>query len=121
MIFKAGRKLQEDYNIGDEVWAIYVERCSGKSGRMHNKAPMFGKFCGYSDTDTQIRDFVPYKVKRGKVTDELDTNKKIWIGKLIFSDTYEEAVEEYNRLLQEEIDFLENKAESLKKCIITLD
>ena len=44
MIFKAGRKLQEDYNIGDEVWAIYVERCSGKSGRMHNKAPMFGKF-----------------------------------------------------------------------------
>lgn len=121
MIYKNGSAFVNKYSVGDNVWAIYVDRCGGKSGRMHNKAPMFGKLIGYSETSTQFSYFAPYKVKRGKLTDELDTKKKIWVGKLMFSDTYEEAAEEYNRLIQEEIDFHENKVESLKKCLITLE
>lgn len=120
MIFKAGKTLDTNYNINDEIWAIYVDRCSGKSGRMHNKPPMLGKLIGYSEESTHFSFFAPYKVKKGNITDELDIKKKIWIGKLVYADTYEEAVAEYNRLIQEEIDFHENKVEALKKCIINL-
>lgn len=113
--------MTDNYKVGDNVWAIYVDRCSGKSGRIHNRPPMLGKLIGHNEESTQLYWFVPYKVKRGKVTDELDLKKKIWVGKLYFADTYAEAAVEYNKFIESEISFHESKLESLKKCIISID
>lgn len=121
MIYRFDRELIKNFNINDEVWAIYVDRCSGKSGRIHNKPPMLGKLIGYSEDSKDFYWFVPYKVRNGQTTNELDIKSKIWIGKLTFSDTYEELVVEYNKFINYEIEFHEKKLESLRKCIITLN
>lgn len=118
MIYELNKTFHEKFKVGSTIWAFQFDRCGGKSGRLHNKAPMFGVLTGYNEKDTLIRNFVPYKMRNGKPTDELNTNKSIWVGKLLFADTYEEAVEQYNKLIQEEIDFYENKLEILRKCII---
>ena len=118
MIYKVSNDFHKKFKIGDDIWAFQFERCGGKTGKMHNKVPMYGKLVGYSDKDMQIRNFVPYKLKNGKPTNELSTTKSTWGGKLLFADTYEEAVEHYNKLLLDEIEFHKSKIELLEGCII---
>lgn len=111
-------KFFRDAEVGKEVWAFWFDRCSGKSGRIHNKAPMLGVLTGSDFCPNSIRYFVPYKIKGKEVTKELDTKKILSAHLLTYADTYEEAVEKYNKLIQEEIDFHENKLKALRKCII---
>lgn len=119
MIYGYEVGIHAKHNIGDDVYAFQFERCSGKSGRLHNKAPMLGKLDGeiiYGKT--RIKEFIPYKVIRGKVTDELDTNKKINAFGLTFADTYDEAVKAYNEKVEAEIEFHKQKISALEKFIV---
>ena len=122
MIYESAHDLNseslDDIAIGTEVWAFWFERFSGRSGRIHNKAPMLGVLTGSDFCPNYIKYFVPYKIKGKEITKELDTKKKLSAHQLTYAETYEEAVEHYNKLIQEEIDFLENKLKALRKCII---
>ncbi len=119
MIYKCGTELYNKHKVGDEIYAFQFERCSGKSGRLHNKAPMLGKIDGeVTGSIVRIRWFIPYKVVRGKVTSELDTNKKINALGLTFADTYDEAAQAYNNRIETEIEFHKHKISTLEKLII---
>lgn len=125
MIYESTHDLNSGYldniEVGKEVWAFWFERFGGRSGRIHNKAPMLGVLTGSDFCPNYIKYFVPYKIKGKEVTKELDTKKKLSAHQLTYADNYEEAVEHYNKLIQEEIDFLENKLKALRKCIIEED
>lgn len=122
MIYKYTKDLKSKFNndtTSIELWAFRFERCSGKSGRVHNKVPMLGELygeivCG----NLKLKKFIPYKVVRGEITDELDISKKLSVLGLTFADTYDEAMEAYSEKVEAEIEFHKQKIAALEKFII---
>lgn len=114
------------HKVGDKVWVYAFNRMGGKHGRIHSIAPQLGLVVGYHGAEGLGQDLgslsfnkiVLYKKKNGRYTDELSSNSTNLLQAKI-ADTYEEAVEKYNKLVREEADFYKKKYEQVKGYLIT--
>ena len=118
MLYRVDMNFHDKFKVGTKIWAYQFDRCGGKSGRLHNKPPILGMLVGNNEQDISIKNFVPFKVKNGKITEELDIKKSTWIGNLLYADNYKEAIEDYNKLILTEIKFYEDKIDLLKTFIM---
>lgn len=113
------------HKVGDKVWVYAFNRMGGKSGHFHNIKPAYGLVIGYHGLQGLEQDFgnesfnnvVLYKTKKSKITDEL-SSKTLSILQIKFADSYEEAVEKYNKLVNKEADFYREKLEQVNSYLI---
>lgn len=114
------------HKVGDKVWVYEFYRLSGKEGHFHNIKPSYGIIIGSHGIDGLEHDIrsdrcwniALYKTKKGEPTDEL-SNKQLGMLKIRIADSYEEAVEEYNKLVNKEADFYRSKLEQVESYLIT--
>lgn len=116
---------KQNISVGTEMWVFRFERCSGKSYRIHCLKPSFGlittptKRLYIPNVKNQPEKiFVPYKLKNGMTTGKI--GKPIGIDGLAYSDNYNEAASEFNRLVTEEMDTHILKCRALAKMIISI-
>lgn len=113
------------HKVGDKVWVYAFNRMGGKTGRIHSITPQLGLIVGYHGIEGLEQDLgnlsfnkiVLYKKKNGRHTSELSSNSTNLLQAKIAS-TYEEAVEEYNKLVKEEADFYRQKYEQVRGYLI---
>lgn len=113
------------HKVGDKVWVYEFHRLSGHEGHFHNIKPSYGIIVGSHGINGIEQDIgsdrcwnvALYKIKKGKPTDEL-SSKQLGILKVRFADSYEEAVAEYNKLVNKEVDFYRNKLEQVESYLI---
>lgn len=113
------------HKVGDKVWVYEFYRLSGHEGHFHNVKPQLGLIVGAGGLKDIVKDsgsdslkkVVLYKLKKGAPTDEL-SKKSLGMLKIRLADSYEEAVEEYNKLVNKEADFYREKLEQVESYII---
>lgn len=113
------------HKVGDKVWVYEFHRLGGKEGHFHNVKPQKGLIAGVlglSKIDKEIGNdkfakVVIYKIKKGETTDEL-SSKSYDLLQVRLADSYEEAVTEYNKLINKEADFYRNKLEQVESYLI---
>ena len=113
------------HKVGDKIWVYEFYRLSGHEGRFHNVKPQLCLLVGLkglSRVNEEIgsnilRRVIIYKIKKGKYTDEL-SSKELDLLKVRIADSYEEAVEEYNKLVQKEADFYKSKLKQVESYLI---
>lgn len=113
------------HKVGDKVWVYEFYRLNGHTGKFHNIKPQLGLIIGLHGLnglqqdigDERLKKVVLYKVKKGKITEELST-KEYDILKVKLADSYKEAVEEYNKLVNNELDFYREKLEQVEGYLI---
>lgn len=113
------------HKVGDKVWVYDFHRLSGHEGYFHNVKPSYGIITGSHGIDGIEHDIgsdncwniVLYKTKKGEVTDEL-SSKQLSVLKVRITDSYEEAVTEYNRLVNTEAGFYRYKLEQVESYLI---
>ena len=111
--------------VGDKVWVYDFHRLNGHEGHFHNIKPQLGLIIGVKGLDglhqeiesKRISKVVIYKTKKGKPTEELSI-KSYELYKVRLADSYEEAVEEYNKLVAKEADFYREKLEQVENYLI---
>lgn len=116
----------ENHKVGDKVWVYSFYRLSGHEGYFHNIKPSYGIIVGSHGIEGIEQDIgsercwniALYKTKKGKVTDEL-SNKTMSLLKVQIADSYDEAVEEYNKLVNNEVYFYRSKLEQVENYLIT--
>lgn len=116
----------ENHKVGDKVWVYAFYRLSGHEGHFHNIKPSLGIIVGRHGIDGIEQDIgseicwniVLYKTKKGKITDEL-SNKTVGLLKVLIADSYEEAIKEYNKLVNKEADFYRSKLKQVENYLIT--
>lgn len=116
----------ENHKVGDKVWVYAFYRLSGHEGHFHNIKPSYGIIVGSHGIEGIEQDIgsercwniALYKTKKGKVTDEL-SNKTISLLKVQIADSYDEAVAEYNKLVNNEVYFYRSKLEQVESYLIT--
>lgn len=104
------------HKVGDKVWVYEFHRLNGHEGHFHNVKPQLGLILGAKGLDRlqqeigseRISKVVIYKTKKGKPIEELGI-KSYELYKVRLADSYEEAVEEYNKLVNKELDFYKEK------------
>lgn len=113
------------YKVGDKIWVYEFHRLGGKEGHFHNVKPSYGIIIGSNgingiEQDTgsdRCWNVVLYKTRGNKPTDKL-SSKQVGILKVKIADSYEEAVEEYNKLVDKEANFYREKLEQVEKYFI---
>lgn len=113
------------HEVGDKVWVYEFYRLSGHEGHFHNIKPSYGIIVGSHGINGIEQDIgsdrcwnvVLYKTRGSKPTDKL-SSKQVGILKVKIADSYEEAVEEYNKLVSKEANFYREKLEQVEKYII---
>ena len=103
-----------EHKVGDKVWVYAFNHMGGKTGRLHNVPPQYGVLEGtVHEKYSRVNRVRLYK----KDTEEL-SKKDIDILSVSLAYSYEEAVEQYNRLVQKEIDFYKSKLKQVEDCLI---
>lgn len=108
-----GVKLEDRFPVGRPVWAVAYRinddtedarlKCLPTRGEIVHTGGKYGKY-----------QFVPYK----NGTTEKRKSGEVEVRSRIYADTYEEAVEMYNELVQKRIDKLYQMIESSKSDLI---
>lgn len=113
------------HKVGDKVWVYEFYRLSGHEGHFHNVKPQSGLIVGFGGLkdiekdcgSDSLKEVVLYKTKKGQPTDEL-SKKSFGMLQVKLADSYEEAVEEYNKLVSKEVNFYREKLEQVESYII---
>ena len=113
------------HKVGDKVWVYEFYRLKGKEGHFHNIKPQQGLLIGlgginkleHDEGSERLHRIILYKTRKGKPTYEL-SSKELDLLKIRLADSYDEAVEEYNKLVQKEADFYRSKLEQVESYIV---
>lgn len=108
---------------GKKVWACAYDFDSNKETMGYISKPIYGILSDRHirndiseiNTDERALYFIPFR--KGSDT-TLAKSKQVSIYARVYADTYEECVELYNELIQEKIDWFQNKIKKIEEDFI---
>ena len=100
--------------INTPLWAFAYDIDDNTNRASLKCAPVLGEIVPSKKTAYYNTKFFPYK----KNSKELKTSVSVLAGSRMYADTYDEAIEAYNKLIQKRIDHLNNMIAEAKKDMI---